>query len=141
MRMVQPCVDRGHHIYFDNYYTLPAVLKDLSSKGFGVCDILRVNRKDVSPTDHLSLSTTIFYRCQQTVQLPPVLKPIQLKQTISPKTALTVPTNISKDIIYQIMYLCCILFAVLCIVCCVSQYCIVPTIKCKIFQQNFIFFS
>ena len=48
MRMVQPCIDRGHHIYFDNYYTSPAVLKDLSSKGFGACGTLRVNRKDVS---------------------------------------------------------------------------------------------
>ena len=66
MRMVQPCVDRGHHIYFDNYYTSPAVLKDLSSKGFGVHGTLRVNRKDVPPTDHLSLSATIFCRCQQT---------------------------------------------------------------------------
>ena len=49
MHMVQPCVDRGHHIYFDNYYTLPAVLKDLSSKGFGACGNLRVNRTDVPP--------------------------------------------------------------------------------------------
>ena len=29
-------------------------------------------------TDHLSLTTTIFCRCQQTVQLPSVLRPIQL---------------------------------------------------------------
>ena len=49
MRMVKPCIDRGHHIYFDNYYTSPAVLKDLSSKGFRACGTLRVNRKDVPP--------------------------------------------------------------------------------------------
>ena len=49
MRMVQPCVDRGHHIYFDNYHTSPAVLKDLSSKGFEACGTLLVNRKDVPP--------------------------------------------------------------------------------------------
>ena len=66
MRMVQPCIDRGHHIYFDNYYKSPSVLKELSSKGFRVCGTLRVNRKDVPPTDHLSLSTTIFCHCQQT---------------------------------------------------------------------------
>ena len=36
--------------------------------------------------------------------------------------------------------MCCVLFVVLCIVCCVSQYCVVPTIKCKFFQQNLIFF-
>ena len=49
MRMVQPCVDRGHHIYFDNYYTSPALLKDLSSKGIGACGTLRMNRKNVPP--------------------------------------------------------------------------------------------
>ena len=37
---------------------------------------------------HLTLTlTTMFSRCQQTVQLPPVPKPTQLKQTTSPKTA------------------------------------------------------
>ena len=49
IHMVQPCIDRGHHMYFDNYYTSPAVLKNLSSKGFGACGTLRVNRKDVPP--------------------------------------------------------------------------------------------
>ena len=45
---------------------------------------------------HLTLAlTTIFWRCQQTVQLPPVPKPIQLKQTTSPKW----PKDISKEII------------------------------------------
>ena len=36
--------------------------------------------------------------------------------------------------------MCCVLFVVLCIVCCVSQYCVVPTIRCKSFQQKFVFF-
>ena len=49
-------------------------------------------------THHLSLSITIFCRCQQTstvavsqqtVQLPPVSKPFQLKQSISSKMAIT----------------------------------------------------
>ena len=91
--------------------------------------------KPSSVNNHLlSRSTNIICRCQQTVQLPPVPKPIQLKQTISPKTALTRPTNVSKEIIYQLCILCCVLFVVLCIVCCVSQYCVVPTINCKFFQ-------
>ena len=35
--------------------------------------------------------------------------------------------------------MCCVLFDVLCIVCCVSQYCVVPTIKCKkCFKGNYI---
>ena len=37
--------------------------------------------------------------------------------------------------------LCCVLFIVLCIVCCVSQYCVVPTIKCKFFFNKNIIFS
>ena len=33
------------------------------------------------------------------------------------------------------------MYFVLGIVCCVSQYCVVTTIKCKFFQQNFILFN
>ena len=36
--------------------------------------------------------------------------------------------------------MCCVLLVVLYIICCVSQYCVVPTIKCKFFQQNLIIF-
>ena len=86
---------------------------------------------------HLTLSlTTIFYRCQQTVQLPPVTKPIQLKQTTSPKTK----KKMFQRKLYN-NYVFCIVYCLLCIVCCVSQYCVVPTIKCKFFQQNLIVFS
>ena len=87
--------------------------------------------------------------CQQTVQLPPVPKPIQLKQTTSSKTALMRPKFVSKEIINQLCTLCCVLCVVYCVLCivlcivccvlcvvyCVSQYCVVPTIKCKFFQQ------
>ena len=80
---------------------------------------------------HLTLTlTTIFCRCQQTVQLPPVHKPIQLKQTTSPKMA----KKFVKANYITTMYF------VLCIVCCVSQSCVLPTIKCKFFQQIYLFF-
>ena len=80
---------------------------------------------------HLIL-TTIFCRCQQTVQLPPVPKPIQLKQTTSPKTAQMAKKCFKGNYITTIYFvLCIVLFVVLCIVCCVSQYCVVPTINCK----------
>ena len=89
---------------------------------------------------HLTLTlTTIFCRCQQTVQLPPVPKPIQFKQTTSPNTAKTVKKCFKGNYITT-------LYFVLCIVCCVvyclcvSQYCVVPTVKCKFFQLNLILF-
>ena len=87
-------------------------------------------------TDHLSLSTNIICCCQQTVQLLPVPKPIQLKQTISPKMALTRPTNVSKEIIYPTMYF------VLCIVCCVV-YCLLCCANNQMhnFSTKFHFFS
>ena len=90
---------------------------------------------------HLTL-TTIFCRCQQTVQLPTVPKPIQLKQTTSPKTA----KKCFKGNYITTMYF------VLCIVCCVGIVCCVVycllciTVLCcannqkQILQQNLIFF-
>ena len=84
-------------------------------------------------TDLLSLSTNIICCCQQTVQLPPVPKPIQLKQTISPKTAITRPKNVSKELYTN--YVFCVVFCVLCI-----TVLIVPTIKCNFFQQNLFIF-
>ena len=81
---------------------------------------------------HLTLTlTTIFCPCQQTVQLMPVPKPIQLKQTTSPKTA----KNFFKgfDYITTMYFVLCIVCCVF--VCCVSQYCVVPTIKCKFFNK------
>ena len=88
---------------------------------------------------HLALTlTSIFCRCQQTVQLPPVPKPIQLKQTTCSKTAKTAK-KCFKGFYITTMYF------VLCIVCCVvygllcSQHCVVLTIKCKkCFIGNYI---
>ena len=86
---------------------------------------LSTNWSCVAVNNHLLLlSTNIICRCQQTVQLPPVPKPIQLKPTISPKTALTRPTNVSKEIIYPTMYF------VLCIVCCVVYCLLCITVLC-----------
>ena len=49
--------------------------------------------------------------CQQTVQLPPIPKPIQLKQTISTKTTIMRPKNVWKEIINHVF---CVVFCVLC---------------------------
>ena len=95
----------------------------------------------------LSLSTNIICRCQQTVQLPLVPKPIQLKQTISPKKALTRPTSFKRNYIPQLCILCCVLFVVLCIVCCVV-YCLlrITALCCannqmQLFSTKFNFFT
>ena len=90
------------HRSLSTYLTMAVVVPKLSTANkLYICQ----------QTDHLLLSTTIFCCCQQTVQLPPVPKPIQLKQTISPKMALTRPKNVSKEIINQL----CILYCILCV--------------------------
>ena len=73
---------------------------------------------------HLALTlTTIFCRCQQTVQLPPVPKPIQIKQTTSPKTAKTAKKCFKGNYITTIYF-------VLCIVCCVVYCLLCITVLC-----------
>ena len=80
--------------------------------------------------------TTIFCRCQQTVQLPLVSKPIQLKQTTSPKTV----KKFFKENYLTTMYF------VLCIVCCVVYCLLCITVLCcannhlQIFSKKFIYF-
>ena len=61
---------------------------------------------------HVSEPAGNLSGCQQTVQLPPVPKPIQFKQTTSPKTTLTRSKNVSKKIISQVCILCCVLCVV-----------------------------
>ena len=66
---------------------------------------------------------------------------IQLKQTISPKTALTRTTNVSKENIYPTMsfvlfIICCVMYCLLCItvLCCTNN-------QMQIFSTKFNFFS
>ena len=47
MRLARPCFGRGHHLYFDNYYTSSQVLGDLLLNHFGACGTLHVSRKGV----------------------------------------------------------------------------------------------
>ena len=95
--------------------------------------IYQQTEPSVAVNNHLlSLSTNIICRCQQTVKLPPVLKPIQLNK-------LSLQTRPEANKCFKGNYKPTMYF-VLCIVCCVSQYCVVPTIKCKFFQQNLYIF-
>ena len=89
---------------------------------------------------HLTLTLTIiFCRCQQTFQLPPVSKPIQLKQTTSPKTTKTAKKNFKGNYITTMYF-------VLCIVCCVVSCLLCITVLCcanqmEFFSTKFIYFS
>ena len=47
MNMVSPCKDASHHLYFDKYYTLLAVIADQAIKHFGACPAHSVNRRAV----------------------------------------------------------------------------------------------
>ena len=90
---------------------------------------------------HLTLTlTTIFCRCQQTVQLPPVPKPIQLKQTTSPKTAKKCfIENYITTVYFVLCIVCCVVYCLLCItvLCCANNQ------MQKVFQRklynNYVF--
>ena len=36
---------RGHHVFTDNFYSSPALFRDLRDLGFGACGTVRVNRR------------------------------------------------------------------------------------------------
>ena len=75
------------------------------------------NVVNVKKAVHLTL-TTIFCRCQQTVQLSPVPKPILLKQTTSPKTT----KKMFQRKLYN-NYVFCVVYCLLCItvLCCANN--------------------
>ena len=72
-------------------------------------------RGECKSSVHLT-PTTIFYRCQQTVQLPPVPKPIQLKQTSSPKTE---KKSLKGNYITTMYFVLCIVY---CVVYCLFEW-------------------
>ena len=81
---------------------------------------------------HLTLTLkTIFYCCQQTVQLPPVPKPIQLKQTTSPKN--------EKKMFQRKLYNNYVFCVVYCLLCCVLFVVYHSTVLCQ--QSNANFFN
>jgi hypothetical protein len=47
MDLCQPILNKGHHVYFDNYFTSPALVTELSQNQTGSCGTLRVNRVGV----------------------------------------------------------------------------------------------
>ena len=50
MRLVEPITNTGHHVYMDNFYTLPQLFRDLRANGCGVCGTLRMNRCGLPPS-------------------------------------------------------------------------------------------
>ena len=47
MRLMENYLNRGHHLYIDNFYTSPVLLSHLYQQGTGACGTLRTNRKHV----------------------------------------------------------------------------------------------
>ena len=41
---MQPYINRGHHLYLDNFYTSIGLIEDLAEVNTGVCGIIRENR-------------------------------------------------------------------------------------------------
>ena len=50
MRIMEPYLNRGHHLYTDNFYTSPTLYHHLYQQGTGACGTLRTNRKHVPQT-------------------------------------------------------------------------------------------
>ena len=47
MKLLEGLEKKGHHVYCDNYYTIPTLFYDLRTAGFGACGTLRLDRKRV----------------------------------------------------------------------------------------------
>lgn len=50
MKLVRDYLDRGHHIYMDNYFSSPKLFCKLYRNGTGACGTLRINRAGVPDT-------------------------------------------------------------------------------------------
>ena len=50
MRIMEPYLNRGHHLYTDNFYTSPTLYHHLYQQGTGACGTLRTNKKHVPQT-------------------------------------------------------------------------------------------
>ena len=49
MRLMDTYLNRGHHLYVDDFYTSPLLFAHLYEQGTGACGTLRTNRKHVPP--------------------------------------------------------------------------------------------
>ena len=47
LELVKDLAGKGHHIYFDNFYTSPQLCKLLFTDGFGSCGTVRLDRKEI----------------------------------------------------------------------------------------------
>ena len=50
MTLAEPLFDKGHILYMDNFFSSPALFKDLADKQMGACGTLRSNRRGVPAT-------------------------------------------------------------------------------------------
>ena len=86
--------------------------------------------------------TTIFCRCQQTVQLPPVPKPIQLKQNTSLKMVkIFFKVNYITTMYFVLCIVCCVVYCLLCItvLCCANNQMPIFSTKLNFFHKNIKF--
>ncbi|XP_060085361.1 piggyBac transposable element-derived protein 4-like, partial [Ylistrum balloti] len=47
INICSPIVDKGYHLYYDNYFSSPALFRELCDKQIGACGTLRTNRVGV----------------------------------------------------------------------------------------------
>ena len=47
MSVCDSILDKGYHVYMDNFFTSPALFEDLATRSTGACGTLRCNRSGV----------------------------------------------------------------------------------------------
>lgn len=67
-KLMEPYLDRGHHLYMDSYYVSPAIAEELAQRNTGVCGTVSSSRKGMPKSlskDVLKLTKSdppVFYR-------------------------------------------------------------------------------
>ena len=61
----EPILDKGHHLYMDNFFSSPALFTKLAARSTGACGTLRINRVVVPATVKTAdpaTGTSVFHR-------------------------------------------------------------------------------
>ena len=89
LNLMQPYLDKGYHVYTDNFYTSPQLAKYLHERHTHICGTIRPNRKDF-PTQQMSqedlnLGSSVHYVSQDKSLLAVKYREAQNRASGQPK--------------------------------------------------------